>query len=191
MQYSIVRVCNVWYVLFAGITYVDRWIEGIGSITDFFEPIRRPSGIFEEYRALICFSDLGTGFMYGSLGLVLFGALILAGNTVPAQLSKLSLPSVRRHQEFENDGSPSTDEGRRFFFTALISCFWESVRCLLTTSRTAPRRCTLVRNSRCLSSCKASKRVSALYALLPTRIPRLRKMALILFLSEVDSLVSA
>jgi hypothetical protein len=69
------------------------------------------------WRAL---ANIGTGFMYGSLGLVLFGALILAGNTVPAQLSKLSLPSVRRYQEFENDGSPSTDEGRRFFFTALI-----------------------------------------------------------------------
>ena len=59
--------------------------------------------------------NIGTGFMYGSLGLALFGALLLAGNTVPAQLSKLSLPSVRRHQEYESDGSPSEDEGRRFF----------------------------------------------------------------------------
>ncbi len=65
-------------------------------------------------------ADIGTGFLYGSLGLSLFGALLLAGNTVPAQLSKLSLPSVQRHQENENDGFPSTDEGRRFFFTALI-----------------------------------------------------------------------
>ena len=63
--------------------------------------------------------NIGTGFIYGSLGLALFGALLLAGNTVPAQLSKLSLPSVRRHQEYERDGSPSTDEGRRFFFTTL------------------------------------------------------------------------
>ena len=62
----------------------------------------------------------GTGFIYGSLGLALFGALLLAGNTVPAQLSKLSLPSVRRHQENESDGSPSKDEGKRFFFTTLI-----------------------------------------------------------------------
>ena len=54
------------------------------------------------------------------LGLVLFGALLLAGNTVPAQLSKLSLPLVRRLQENESDSSPSKDEGKRFFFTTLI-----------------------------------------------------------------------
>ena len=58
--------------------------------------------------------------MYGSLGLALFGALLLAGNTVPAQLAKLSLPSVRRHQESDSDGSPSIDEGIRFFFLTLI-----------------------------------------------------------------------
>jgi hypothetical protein len=76
---------------------------------------------------VICFifgwrsiENIGTGFIYGSLGLALFGALLLAGNTVPAQLSKLSLPSVRRHQENESDGSPSKDEGKRFFFTTLI-----------------------------------------------------------------------
>jgi hypothetical protein len=64
--------------------------------------------------------NIGTGFIYGSLGLALFGALLLAGNTVPAQLSKLSLPSVRRQEEYEADGSPSKGEGRRFFFTTLI-----------------------------------------------------------------------
>ena len=64
--------------------------------------------------------NIGTGFIYGSLGLALFGALLLAGNTVPAQLSKLSLPFDRRHQENESDGSPSKDEGKRFFFTTLI-----------------------------------------------------------------------
>ena len=64
--------------------------------------------------------NIGTGFIYGSLGLALFGALLLAGNTVPAQLSKLSLPTIRRHQENESDGSPSIDEGRRFFLTTLI-----------------------------------------------------------------------
>ena len=76
---------------------------------------------------VICFifgwrsiENVGTGFIYGSLGLALFGALLLAANTVPAQLSKLSLPSVRRHQENESDGSPSKDEGKRFFFTTLI-----------------------------------------------------------------------
>ena len=76
---------------------------------------------------VICFvfgwrsiENIGTGFIYGSLGLALFGALLLAGNTVPAQLSKLSLPSVRRNQEYESDGSPYRDEGKRFFFTTLI-----------------------------------------------------------------------
>ena len=64
--------------------------------------------------------NIGTGFIYGSLGLALFGALLLAGNTVPAQLSKLSLPAARRQEDYEADGSPSKDEGRRFFFTTLI-----------------------------------------------------------------------
>ena len=64
--------------------------------------------------------NIGTGFIYGSLGLSLFGALLMAGNTVPAQLSKLSLPSVRPQEEYESDGSSPKDEGRRFFFTTLI-----------------------------------------------------------------------
>ena len=76
---------------------------------------------------VICFifgwrstENIGTGFIYGSLGLTLFGALLLAGNTVPAQLSKLSLPAVRLQEENQNDGTSSEDEGRRFFFTTLI-----------------------------------------------------------------------
>ena len=69
--------------------------------------------------------SIGTGFLYGSLCLALFGAFILAGNTVPAQLSQLSLPkyivpSLRRHQDAESDGSPSMVGGIRFFFTTLI-----------------------------------------------------------------------
>jgi hypothetical protein len=76
---------------------------------------------------VICFifgwrslENIGTGFLFGSLGLALFGALLFAGNTVPAQLSKLSLPSVRHPEEHESDGSPLMDEGRRFLFTTLI-----------------------------------------------------------------------
>jgi hypothetical protein len=64
--------------------------------------------------------NIGTGLIYGSVGLALLGALLLAGNTVPAQLSKLSLPSVNRQEEYGNDGSLSKDEGKRFFFTTLI-----------------------------------------------------------------------
>ena len=63
---------------------------------------------------------IGTGFIYGSLGLALFGALILAGNKVPTQLFKLSIPSLVRHQKAESDDSPSKDEGIRFFFKTLI-----------------------------------------------------------------------
>jgi len=68
---------------------------------------------------------IGTGFLYGSMGLTLFGALMLAGNTVPAQLSRLSIPkyrapSLRRHQEGENDGFARKDGGTGFFFTTLI-----------------------------------------------------------------------
>jgi hypothetical protein len=76
---------------------------------------------------VICFifgwrslENIGTVFMYGSLGLALFGTLLLAGNTVPYQLSKLSLPSARCNEEHESDGSPSKDEGRRFFLMTLI-----------------------------------------------------------------------
>ena len=48
--------------------------------------------------------NIGTGFIYGSLCLMLFGTLTLFGNTVPAQLSKLSLPkysapSTEPHKE--------------------------------------------------------------------------------------------
>jgi hypothetical protein len=69
--------------------------------------------------------NIGTGFISGSLGLALFGALLLAGNTIPAQLSRLSLPkynppSLRDHQEAESDGSPSRNGGIRFFLTTLI-----------------------------------------------------------------------
>ena len=64
--------------------------------------------------------NIGTGFIYGSLGLALFGALLFAGNTMPDQLSKLSLPSVRCLQESENDDSLSIDAGKRFFLMTLI-----------------------------------------------------------------------
>ena len=88
--------------------------------------------LFAVILPAICFifgwrslESIGTGFIYGSLCLALFGTFILAGNTVPVQLSQLSLPkyivpSLRRHQEAESDGSPSMDGGIRFFFTTLI-----------------------------------------------------------------------
>jgi len=81
---------------------------------------------------VICFifgfqtlDNIGTGLMYGSLCFVLFGVLTFAGNTVPAQLSKLSLPkynapSVNRHQEAKSGKSPTRDEVIRFFLITLI-----------------------------------------------------------------------
>ena len=81
---------------------------------------------------VICFifgwrslENIGTGFIYGSLGLVLFGALTFAANTVPAQLSKLSLPkykhaSLKGPQKAGSDDSKTIAEGVNFFFATLI-----------------------------------------------------------------------
>ena len=64
--------------------------------------------------------NIGAGFTYGALGMALFGALLLGGNTVPAQLSKLSLVFVRRSQEDGENGPSGRNEGKRFFYTTLI-----------------------------------------------------------------------
>jgi hypothetical protein len=69
--------------------------------------------------------SIGTGFMFGSLCFLLFGALTLAGNTVPAQLSKLSLPkysppSIEPHKETEIDASVTSNRGKELFLTSLI-----------------------------------------------------------------------
>ena len=76
---------------------------------------------------VICFifgwrsiENIGTAFMYGAVGLALFGALLLAGNTVPAQLAKLALPSIRTREEIGIDNTSSKDEGKKFFYTTLI-----------------------------------------------------------------------
>ena len=76
---------------------------------------------------VICFisgwrsiENIGTAFMYGAVGLALFGALLLAGNTVPAQLAKLSLPFIPTREEIEIDRTSPKDEGKNFFFTTLI-----------------------------------------------------------------------
>ena len=69
--------------------------------------------------------NIGNGFIYGSLFLVLFGTLTLFRNTVPAQLSKLSLPkysppSTEPHKETEIDGSGPSNLGKELFLTSLI-----------------------------------------------------------------------
>jgi hypothetical protein len=68
---------------------------------------------------------IGTGFIYSSLVLVLFGALTLAANTVPAQLSRLSLPKYKRRflkriYKSERADSQTGADGKNFFFTTLI-----------------------------------------------------------------------
>ena len=82
---------------------------------------------------VICFifgwrslENIGTGFIYASLCLVIFGIMIFGGNTVPAQLSRLSLPkykppSPEHHRDPVNDGSASEDKATRFLITSLIS----------------------------------------------------------------------
>ena len=77
---------------------------------------------FLGWRSL---ENIGTGFIYGSLGLVLFGILTLFGNTVPAQLSKLALPkyspsSTEPNEETEINGSVTSNRGRELFLTSLI-----------------------------------------------------------------------
>ena len=68
---------------------------------------------------------IGTGYIYGSLCLVLFGTLTLFGNTVPAQLSKRSLPkysppSTEPHEETEIDGPATSNRGKELFLTTLV-----------------------------------------------------------------------
>ena len=70
-------------------------------------------------------NNIGTGFIYGSLCLLLFGTLTLFGNTVPDQLSKLSLPkysppSTEPHKETEIDRSVTSIRGKELFLTLLI-----------------------------------------------------------------------
>ena len=69
--------------------------------------------------------SIGTGFIYGSLCLMGFGTLTLFGNTVPAQLSKLSLPkysppSTDPHEETEIDRSVTSNRGKELFLKSLI-----------------------------------------------------------------------
>jgi hypothetical protein len=52
--------------------------------------------------------------------------LILAGNTVPAQIARLSIPkynapSLSRHQKLKGDGPEAKDRGIRFFLATLVS----------------------------------------------------------------------
>ncbi len=69
--------------------------------------------------------NIGTGFIYGSLGLVLFGILTLFGNTVPAQLSKLALPkyspsSTEPNEETKINGLVTINRGKELFLKSLI-----------------------------------------------------------------------
>lgn len=69
--------------------------------------------------------NIGSGFIYGSLCLGLCSVLTFAGNTVPAQLSQLSLPKYktttnRRRTKKENDDVHTRDERIRLFLMILI-----------------------------------------------------------------------
>ena len=81
---------------------------------------------------VICFifgwfslENIGNGFLYGSLGLSLFGTLTFAGNTVPDQLSKLSLPkynapSTTRRQGADRNESDAMGVAMRFILITLM-----------------------------------------------------------------------
>jgi hypothetical protein len=69
--------------------------------------------------------NFGTGFIYGSLCLMVFGTLTLFGNSVPAQLSKLSLPTyspppTEAHEKTKIDGSVPSNRGKELLLTSLI-----------------------------------------------------------------------
>ena len=69
--------------------------------------------------------NIGNGYIVGSSFLVLFGTLTLFGNTVPAQLSKLSLPKyslppTEAHEKTKIDGSVPCNRGKELFLTSLI-----------------------------------------------------------------------
>lgn len=69
--------------------------------------------------------SIGTGLVVGSLSLVLFGALTFAGNTIPDQLGKLSLPKYNAPTETPHRDSGVSDSSRRdvanrFFLIAFI-----------------------------------------------------------------------
>jgi hypothetical protein len=49
-----------------GIAQVDRWVEGIGSLTGFLAPFDEPSGYFEFWYQLVCFQDFSEGYQYES-----------------------------------------------------------------------------------------------------------------------------
>lgn len=51
-------------VKYVGFNYVDRWVEGIGSVRGLFAPILDPSGWFEQDFQLVCFTDKGQGLSY-------------------------------------------------------------------------------------------------------------------------------
>lgn len=69
--------------------------------------------------------NIGTGFIYGSLVLALFGILTFAGNTLPAQLFKLSLPKynspfVERRQNIQSDEPIASQQVIRYFSITII-----------------------------------------------------------------------
>ena len=69
---------------------------------------------------------IAAGFWYGSLALVLFGVFILGGNTLPAQLSKLSLPryavsSAQPREQIKSHTSSSVEAAVNLLFACLFS----------------------------------------------------------------------
>lgn len=47
-----------------GTAQVDRWVEGIGSLSGFLAPFDEPSGWFEFRYQQVCFQDFSDGYQY-------------------------------------------------------------------------------------------------------------------------------
>lgn len=47
-----------------GYVHVDRWVEGIGSLSRFLAPCNEPSGYFEFWYQLVCFQGFTENYQY-------------------------------------------------------------------------------------------------------------------------------
>lgn len=78
----------------------------------------------------VCFSlgwrtyeNYGMGFVYGSIALVLFGGLIVVGNSTRTELPgpNYFIPTRREHHESVSEHFQMRNEGLLFFLVTLIS----------------------------------------------------------------------
>lgn len=66
--------------------------------------------------------DIGTGFLFGGMILVIIGVFMLAGNTLPIQLSNSNKPAAEHKQNKENTdkNEGSAVKGLKLFLVTLV-----------------------------------------------------------------------